>query len=83
MQDQDMQDQDMQEQDMQDQDMQDQDMQEQDMQDQDIVQEQIQDRMEHENEINICKLYIKKCCRHGLRDYYPQLSTPCSIQKIY
>ena len=36
-------------------------------QDQDIVQEQIQERMEPENEINICKFYIKKCCKHGLR----------------
>ena len=23
--------------------------------------------MEVENEINICKFYIKKCCKHGLR----------------
>ena len=23
--------------------------------------------MEPENEINICKFYIKKCCKHGLR----------------
>ena len=36
-------------------------------QDQDIVQEQIQERKEPENEINICKFYIKKCCKHGLR----------------
>ena len=36
-------------------------------QDQDIVQEQIQERMEPENEINICKFNIKKCCKHGLR----------------
>ena len=36
-------------------------------QEQDIVQDQIQERMEPENEINICKFYIKKCCRHGLR----------------
>ena len=53
--------------------------QEQDMQDQDIVQEQIQERMEPENEINICKFYIKKCCRHGLRSnncYYPH-PAPC------
>ena len=34
-------------------------MQEQDMQDQDIMQEKIQERMEPENEINICKFYIK------------------------
>ena len=34
-------------------------------QDQDIMQEQIQERMEPENEINICKFYIKKCCKHG------------------
>ena len=33
--------------------------QDQEMQDQDIVQEQIQERMEPENEINICKFYIK------------------------
>ena len=33
-------------------------------QDQDIVQEQIQERMEPKNEINISKFYIKKCCKH-------------------
>ena len=36
-------------------------------QDQDMVQEQIQDRMELENEINIYEFYIKKYCKHGLR----------------
>ena len=49
------------------------------MQDQDMVQEQIQERMEPENEMNICKFYIKKCCRQGLRDNncnYPQ-PAPC------
>ena len=37
------------------------------MQDQDIGQEQIQVRTEPENDINICKFYIKKCGKHGLR----------------
>ena len=37
------------------------------VQDQDIGQEQIQQRIEPENEINISKFYIKKCCKHGLR----------------
>ena len=49
------------------------------MQDQDIVQEQIQERMEPENEINLCKLYFKNSCKHGLRGNncnYPH-SAPC------
>ena len=37
------------------------------VQDQDITQEQIQERIQPENEINICKFYIKKCCKHGSR----------------
>ena len=48
-------------------------------QDQYIGQEQIQKRMEQENEIKICKFCIKKCCKHGLRgnnSNYPHLA-PC------
>ena len=51
------------------------------IQDQDIGQEQIQERMEMENEINIYKLYIKKSCKHGFRDNncnYPH-PAPCKI----
>ena len=48
-------------------------------QDQDIMQKQIQERIQAENEINICKFYIKKCCKHGLRGHncnYPH-PAPC------
>ena len=37
------------------------------MQDQDIVQEHIQERMEPENKINSCKLYIKESGKYGSR----------------
>ena len=37
------------------------------VQDQDGMQEQIQEQILPENEINICKFNIKKCCKHGLR----------------
>ena len=57
--------------------------QEQDMQDQDIVQEQIQERMKPENEINICKFNIKKCCRHGLRGNNCNYPHPAPCKKIY
>ena len=53
------------------------------VQDQDIMQEQIQERIQPENEINICKFYIKKCCKHGLicnNCNYPHRA-PC--KKIY
>ena len=49
------------------------------MHDQDIGQEQYQKRIEPENEINNCKFYITKSCKHGLRgnNYnYPHLA-PC------
>ena len=36
------------------------------LQDQDIVHEQLQEQMKSENEIYICKFYMKKCCKHGL-----------------
>ena len=55
--------------------------QEQDMQDQDIVQEQIQERMVPENEINICKFYIKKCCKHGLRGSNCNYTHPAPCKK--
>ena len=37
------------------------------LQDQDIVHEQLQEQMKSQNEIYICKFYMKKCCKHGLR----------------
>ena len=37
------------------------------LQDQVSMQEQMQEQIQPENEINICKFYIKKCCKHGLR----------------
>ena len=37
------------------------------VQDQDIMQEQTRERIQPENETNICKFYIKKCCKYGLR----------------
>ena len=49
------------------------------MKEQDIGQEQIQERMEPENKINIYKFYFKKCCKHGLRSNncnYPH-PAPC------
>ena len=49
------------------------------VQDQDIMQEQTQERIQLENEINICKFYIKKCCKHGLRgnNYNYPHPAPC------
>ena len=51
------------------------------MQDQDIGQEQIQKRIEPENEINIGKFYIKKCCKHGLRGNNCNYAHPAPCKK--
>ena len=51
------------------------------VQDQDIVQEQIQERIQPENGINICKFYIKKCCKHGLRGNNCNYTHPAPCKK--
>ena len=56
--------------------------QDQDMQDEDIVQEQIQEQMGPENEINICKFYIEKCCKHGFRGNNSNYPHPATCKKI-
>ena len=50
-------------------------------QDQDIVQEQSWERIQPENEINICKFYIKKCCKHGLRGNNCNYPHPAPFKK--
>ena len=54
-----------------------------DMQDKDIVQEHIQERMKPETEVNICKFYIKKCCKHGLRGNNCNYPHPVPCKKLY
>ena len=50
-------------------------------QDQDIMQEQIQERMEPENEINVCKFDIKKFCKHGLKGNNSNYPHPTPYKK--
>ena len=47
------------------------------------MQEQTQEWMEPENEINICKFYIKKCCKHELRGNNCNYPHPAICKKIY
>ena len=53
------------------------------VQDQDSMQEQIQEQIQQENEISICKFYIKKCCKHGLRGNNCNYPHPALCKKIH